>query len=233
MSESSQITKIPPQDIEAEKSVLGAVLIDSSAMNSVAEFLKAEHFYLPEHKIIFEAMTVSFEKQKPIDLVTIQDELKKDGSLKKIGGKSYLSDLINTVPTSAYIEHYGRIVKDQFTKRKLIEISSRLVTKSFDEKGDVKKLIDQAYKAAREVIENNKDKLQAIADTLLKCETLDAAEVIHSDIKKGFIRAEVVSFKDLMDAGTYPEARKKGTVRLEGKTYCVQDGDIINFRFNV
>ena len=139
MSESSQITKIPPQDIEAEKSVLGAVLIDSSAMNSVAEFLKAEHFYLPEHKIIFEAMTVSFEKQKPIDLVTIQDELKKDGSLKKIGGKSYLSDLINTVPTSAYIEHYGRIVKDQFTKRKLIEISSRLVTKSFDEKGDVKK----------------------------------------------------------------------------------------------
>ncbi len=62
---------------------------------------------------------------------------------------------------------------------------------------------------------------------------LDAAEVIHSDIKKGFIRAEVVSFKDLMDAGTYSEARKKGTVRLEGKTYCVQDGDIINFRFNV
>ncbi|RPH52349.1 MAG: redox-regulated ATPase YchF [Desulfobacteraceae bacterium] len=62
---------------------------------------------------------------------------------------------------------------------------------------------------------------------------LDAAEVIHSDIKKGFIRAEVVSYNDLMDAGTYPEARKRGTVRLEGKTYLVQDGDIINFRFNV
>jgi hypothetical protein len=62
---------------------------------------------------------------------------------------------------------------------------------------------------------------------------LDAAEVIHSDIKKGFIRAEVVSFNDLMDAGSYHEARKKGTVRLEGKTYQVQDGDIINFRFNV
>jgi hypothetical protein len=62
---------------------------------------------------------------------------------------------------------------------------------------------------------------------------LDAAEVIHSDIKKGFIRAEVVSYKDLLDAGTYAEARKRGTVRLEGKTYSVQDGDIINFRFNV
>lgn len=144
MSDSSQINKIPPQDIEAEKSVLGAVLIDSAAINSVIEFLKPEHFYLSEHRIIFEAMMTSFEKQKPIDLITIQDELKHQGSLKKIGGKSYLSDLINTVPTSAYIEHYGRIVKAQFTKRKLIEVSSRIVEKAFDEKGDVKKLIDQA-----------------------------------------------------------------------------------------
>lgn len=64
-------------------------------------------------------------------------------------------------------------------------------------------------------------------------EAVDAAEVIHSDIKKGFIRAEVVSYDDLTAAGTYAEARKKGTVRLEGKTYLVQDGDIINFRFNV
>lgn len=144
MSDSSQITKIPPHDIEAEKSVLGAILIDSAAINTVAEFLKPEHFYFSEHKVIFEAMLNSFEKQRPIDLVTIQDELKKEGGLKKIGGKSYLSDLINTVPTSAYIEHYGRIVKDQFTKRKLIEVCSRLVERSFDEKGDVKKLIDHA-----------------------------------------------------------------------------------------
>lgn len=69
----------------------------------------------------------------------------------------------------------------------------------------------------------------------IKCETaaVDAAEVIHSDIKKGFIRAEVLAYDDLMDAGTYQEAKKKGTVRLEGKTYPVKDGDIINFRFNV
>ncbi|PJA52761.1 replicative DNA helicase [Candidatus Roizmanbacteria bacterium CG_4_8_14_3_um_filter_36_10] len=144
MSDSSQLTKIPPHDIEAEKSVLGAILIDSAAINSVVEFLKPEHFYLSEHKLIFDTMIQLFEKQKPIDLVTIQDELKKQGDLKKIGGKSYLSDLINTVPTSAYIEHYGRIVKDHFTKRRLIDISSRLVERSFDEKGDVKKLIDQA-----------------------------------------------------------------------------------------
>ena len=66
-----------------------------------------------------------------------------------------------------------------------------------------------------------------------RTEAVDSAEVIHSDIKKGFIRAEVVAYNDLMDAGNYQEAKKRGTVRLEGKTYIVQDGDIINFRFNV
>ncbi len=144
MPTSSEAYKVPPHDIEAEKSVLGAILIDSSAMNLVAEFLRAEHFYLPEHQIIYSAMIVLFEKQQPIDLVTIQDELKREGQIKKIGGKKYLSELINTVPTSAYVEHYGRIVKDHYAKRKLIELSSRMVEKSFDEKGDVKKLLDQA-----------------------------------------------------------------------------------------
>ena len=66
-----------------------------------------------------------------------------------------------------------------------------------------------------------------------KTQAIDAADVIHSDMKRGFIRAEVISFQDLMDAGSYAEAKKKGTVRLEGKTYEVQDGDVIQFRFNV
>lgn len=144
MPTSSDALKVPPHDDEAEKSVLGAILIDSSAINLVAEFLKAEHFYQPEHQQIYLAMLTLFEKQQPIDVVTMQDELKSEGTLKKIGGKSYLSDLINTVPTSAYVEHYGRIVKDHYTKRKLIELSSRLVEKSFAEKSDVRKLLDEA-----------------------------------------------------------------------------------------
>ncbi|MFN4212727.1 MAG: replicative DNA helicase [Microgenomates group bacterium] len=144
---SSEALKVPPHDLEAEKSVLGAILIDSAAVNLVAEFLKPEHFYLPEHQILFSTMLTLFEKQQPIDIVTIQAQLKKDGNLKKIGGASYLSDLINTVPTSAYIEHYGQIVKGHYVKRKLIDLSSRLVEKAFEEKGDVKKLIDEAEMA--------------------------------------------------------------------------------------
>jgi len=135
---------MPPQDIEAERSVLGAVLIDSGAINLVAEFLKPDYFYDPANRTIYSSMLSLYEKQQPIDVVTIQDALSKEGALKKAGGKPYLSDLINTVPSSAYVEHYGQIVKNHYVKRKLIEMSSRMVEKAFDDKGDVKKLLDEA-----------------------------------------------------------------------------------------
>lgn len=142
MAKTADALKVPPHDLEAERSVLGAILIDSSAINLVAEFLKPEHFYDPTHQLIFQSMLSLFEKQQPIDIVTLVNQLKTEGNLKKIGGKSYLSDLIDTVPTSANIEKYGQIVKDHFTKRKLIEISSRTVEKAFDEQAEVKKLLD-------------------------------------------------------------------------------------------
>ena len=144
MSTSSNSVKVPPQDLDAEKSVLGAVLLDSAAINTVAEFLLPEHFYLPEHGKIYTAMITLFEKQTPIDVVTLKNELQREGSLKKVGGTAYLSDLINTVPSSAYVEHYGRIVKDQYTKRRLITMSSRITEKAFADDGDVKLLLDSA-----------------------------------------------------------------------------------------
>lgn len=143
MPTTTEALKIPPYDLEAERSVLGAILIDSSAITLVAEFLKPEHFYDPNHQLIFTAMLSLFEKQQPIDIVTLINQLKSEGNLKKIGGKGYLSDLINTVPTSANIEKYGLIVKDHYTKRKLIEISSRTVERAFDDQTEVKKLLDE------------------------------------------------------------------------------------------
>ncbi len=138
------VYKVPPHDDQAEKSVLGAILIDSSALSLVAEFLLPKHFYKPENKAVYEAMLELFDKQEPIDLLTIKNQLKKTGKLKKIGGKAYLSELIDSTPTSAYVEHYGRIVKDHYTRRKIIDVSSRLVEKSFDDKGDVDNLLDVA-----------------------------------------------------------------------------------------
>lgn len=143
MPTSSDALKVPPHDLEAEKSVLGAVLIDPSSVSSVIEILHEDHFYAEEHQLIFSAMLSLFERHQPIDVVTIKAELKTKGTLKKIGGASYLSDLINIVPTSAYVEHYARIVKSHYIKRKLINLGSRLVERSFDERGDVKKLLDE------------------------------------------------------------------------------------------
>ncbi|MDO8610733.1 MAG: replicative DNA helicase [bacterium] len=142
MPSASDALKVPPHDLQAEKSVLGAILIDSAAINLVAEFLRSEHFYMREHQLIYSAMLTLFEKQKPIDVVTLQDELKLEGHIKQSGGQEYLSDLINAVPTSAYIEHYGLIVKGHFAKRRLIDISSRTVERAFNEKGDIHKLLD-------------------------------------------------------------------------------------------
>lgn len=146
MAISSDALKVPPQDLQAEKSVLGAVLVDASSINLVVEFLRAEHFYSRENQTIYSAMVALFEKQQPIDIVTLQNELKQLGKLKDVGGTSYLTELINTVPTSGYIEHYGRIVKDHYTKRRLIEFSSRTVQRAFDDTGDTKKLLDEAEK---------------------------------------------------------------------------------------
>ncbi len=207
MVTSSDALKIPPHDVEAEKSVLGAILIDSAAINLVAEFLKADHFYLPEHHIIYSAMVTLFEKQQPIDLVTIKNELQRQGSLKKIGGASYLSDLINTVPTSAYIEHYAQIVKDHYTKRKLIEFSSRMVEKSFDEKGDVRKLLDQA-----------EAEIFSLSQQHLHRDFIELKEILAESFER---------LEEFVKKGTHLRGVATGFVDLDNKLAGMQDSNLL------
>ena len=143
MSSASLALRVPPQDIEAEKSVLGAILVDASAISLVAEFLQIDHFYVRAHKLIYSAMLELFEQQQPIDVITLKNQLQKNGSIKDAGGAPYLSDLINAVPTSANIENYAHIVKDQCTKRRLIELASRTAETAFNETGDIKQMLDE------------------------------------------------------------------------------------------
>lgn len=138
----SSLYKTPPHDETAERSALGAVLLDASAITLVAEFLKPDYFYLREHQLIFQAMLDLFEKQKPIDIVTLKNQLSVNGTLKEVGGAPYLSDLLNSVPTSAYVEQYAQIVKGMYTKRKLIEVASRSVETAFENTGEIQELID-------------------------------------------------------------------------------------------
>ncbi|PIY71152.1 replicative DNA helicase [Candidatus Roizmanbacteria bacterium CG_4_10_14_0_8_um_filter_35_28] len=207
MATSSEALKVPPQDLEAERSVLGAILIDSGSINLVVEFLKANHFYAPEHQLIYFAMLTLFEKQQPIDVVTLQDELKRQDALKKIGGKSYLSDLINTVPTSAYIEHYGQIVKNHFVKRKLIELSSRMVEKAFEEKGDVKKLLDEA-----EV------EIFSLSQQHLHRDFIELKDILAESFER---------LEEFMKKGTHLRGVPTGFVDLDNKLAGMQDSNLL------
>lgn len=136
--------KVPPHDETAEQSVLGAVLIDKDAMIDVAEFLRPEHFYSDLHGMIFAAMVALFEAHEPIDMVTLTAALKTAGNLKTIGGATYVSELLNAVPTSAHAQQYARIIVEHFTKRRLIETAARVTTMAFKDEGTAREILDRA-----------------------------------------------------------------------------------------
>lgn len=139
---SRQALKTPPHDSDAEQSVLGAILLDTSSVGLIAHQLKPEHFYVRQNQLIFEAILTLYDKQKPIDAVTLKHELKSSGSLTDAGGQAYIADLLAAVPTAANVEHYAQIVKNHFIKRKLISVSSKAVEKAFDQTEDTRSMLD-------------------------------------------------------------------------------------------
>ncbi|NIQ38385.1 MAG: replicative DNA helicase [Proteobacteria bacterium] len=146
--------KIPPQNIEAEQSVLGGILIENSALNRVLEILTHEDFYRDSHQRIYQALVDLSEKNEPADLVTLTNELKKNDILDNVGGPSYLSSLIDLVPTAANIEYYARIVKEKATLRKLIDVATQIVTQSYTDSGDIDAFLDDAEQAIFKISEH-------------------------------------------------------------------------------
>lgn len=138
-----QALHIPPHDIEAEKSVLGALLIDKDAIVKVVEFLKPNHFYKDAHALIYQAILTLFEKREPADLITIPSELKKMGELERVGGVAYLTELVNSVPTAANIEAYARLIKNDSLKRSLLSAASEIGEMIFEE-AEVENLLDKS-----------------------------------------------------------------------------------------
>ena len=144
----------PPHDLEAEKSVLGALLIDSDAIVKVVEFLRPKHFYTEAHKKIFTAILALYEKRKPTDLITVPNQLKKMKDLTKVGGVSYLTELVNIVPSSANIEHYASLIKDDAIRRSLLSVSGDIGSLVFKEK-DVTVLLDSSEQLLFSISQDN------------------------------------------------------------------------------
>ncbi len=136
--------KLPPQNIDAEKSVLGALMLDKDAIIRVANLIRLGDFYKDIHNLIYETMLDLYEKREPIDVLSLSNRLEEKNQLDAIGGSSYLATLVNTVPSSSNIVHYAKVVQKKSTLRKLIETASEIVELGYREEEDVEKLLDQA-----------------------------------------------------------------------------------------
>lgn len=134
--------KLPPQNIEAEQTVLGSILIDKHAINKVADTLGPDDFYGPANERVYNAILELHQKNQPIDISTVTNHLKEKKILKDIGGSGYLADLTNMVTTAANVDHYAKIVKEKKVLRDLIEISANITEDAFDGPEDIETLLD-------------------------------------------------------------------------------------------
>jgi replicative DNA helicase len=144
---------LPPQKIEAEESIISAILIDNNALLDVIEALGPDDFYRTAHQKIYAAMTDLFDKAEPIDLVTLANKLKEKGQLDEIGGASYLARLVDTVPLAVNARHYAKIIHDKASLRRMIEKANAIIKRCFEERGEAEDVIDFAESAVFEISE--------------------------------------------------------------------------------
>ena len=151
----NDITRIPPNDREAEQAVLGAVFLSKDALTEAMEYLEPEDFYQHANQLVFQAMvTINEVDDGPVDAVTIQDELNRTNHLEDVGGLPYIANLANAVPTAANTEYYAKIVKQKSVLRSLINAATNIVNRSFDENEDLDSIIDASEREIMDVSEN-------------------------------------------------------------------------------
>src|SRR6202000_2108067 len=159
--------KIPPQAKELEEAVLGAIMLETSAFDTVVEILKPECFYVDGHQRIYRAMQSLAQKSQPIDILTVVEELKTRQELEKVGAPYYVTKLTNTVVSSANIEAHSRIILQKFIQRELIRISGEIIGDAYEDSTDVFDLLDEAESKLFEVTNNHLRKNFDSIDTVL------------------------------------------------------------------
>ncbi|HVC36055.1 MAG TPA: replicative DNA helicase [Candidatus Dormibacteraeota bacterium] len=187
-------TKQPPQNAEAEASLLGAILIDADAIVKIADVISPSDFYDKRHERIYEAALKLYEKRQAIDVLTLSDQLKNNGYLEMIGGGAYLSELTNFVPTAAHAEQYADIVSQKALRRRLIVASQDMTALGYDESKALRELIEEAesrlFEVSQHHVKHNVISLEAIL-----AESFDRLDELHKDKKK--LRGLPTGYKDL------------------------------------
>ena len=150
--------KLPPQAVDLEEAVLGALMLEKDAVNAAIDILQPKSFYKETHQKIYSAIQHLFGKSEPVDILTVTHELKKRGELDLVGGPYYITQLTNRIASAANIEYHSRIISEKYIQRELIRISSEIITEAYDETTDVFSLLDKAEKNLFEVAEGNINK---------------------------------------------------------------------------
>ena len=192
--------RIPPQNLDAEKSLLGAVLIDEETLADVSEHVSKDDFYDRRHNVVYDAMMRLYEKHQPVDLLTLTDELKRKKNLEQAGGSSYLTELTNHVPTAAHAKAYAEIVEQTAIRRRLIKASGDISELGYEEEVTTKELLEKA-EAELFSVSNQSLKQDLVSIESILTDSFDRIEELHRN--KGSIRGIRTGYRDLdnMTAG--------------------------------
>ncbi|MBN8697051.1 MAG: replicative DNA helicase [Bacteroidetes bacterium] len=162
------IGKMPPQAVELEEAVLGALMLEKDALTNVIDILKAESFYKDANSRIFGAIERLFTRSEPVDILTVTQELKKTGELEMVGGAYYITQLTNRVASAANAEFHARIVAQKYIQRELIRTSTETIKDAYEESSDVFDLLDKAEKSLFSIVEGNIKKNYDKMSTLIR-----------------------------------------------------------------
>jgi replicative DNA helicase len=188
------VTRIPPQNIDSEKALLGSIMLDPEKIYDIADIVRPETFYVEKHRIIFRTMEELSGKKEPIDLVTVSTKLKEKSQLDQIGGMSYLTELVNMVPSASNAEHYASVVHKKSLMRKLISASEDICNLSYDEANDSEVVIDTAEKMIYDVARaTSGKKFIALGDAI--GEAWERWEMMHNSGEG--MRGVPTGFRDL------------------------------------
>lgn len=228
MEPSTAASGTPPQNAEAEASLLGAVLIDSDAIVKIADNLTATDFYDKRHERIYEAMLKLYEHRQAIDVLTLADQLRNNGNLETVGGPAYLTELTNFVPTAAHVEQYADIVAQKAMRRRLIAASREITGLAQDESKQLRELIEEAevrlFDVSQQHIKQDVISLEAIL-----AESFDRLDDLHKDKQK--IRGVPTGFKDLDN--TLAGFQRSDLVILAARPAMGKTALALNFAHNI
>ncbi len=199
--------RVPPQDIVAEKSLLGAIMLSDDIMAEILTLLRPDDFYEVRHQIIFKSMSDLYDRHKPIDLLTLTAELRAQKKLKEVGGAPYLTELSNFVPATTHAKAYAEIIEKASTRRKLIKAGSNIAEKAFEDGANVDELIGEAE---RELFE--------VSDKIVKSDYMPMEQLLADALER---IAELRKNKGAL------RGLKTGFTDLDKKTAGLQKGDLV------